>query len=334
MRRYAFSQFGLDHLHVQEVDLPTPGPGEVRVAMKAWSINYRDLLVVSGGYNPRLKLPATPLSDGAGVVTAVGDGVEDVAVDDRVTSHFVSGWQKGPYRAEYVNTTLGTPSIGVAAEEVVLPATAVVPMPASYDFAEAATLPIAALTAWNVLVVEGHLQPGQTVLTLGTGGVSVFALQMARAMGAEVIITSSSHEKLERCRELGAGCLINYRERPDWEKDVLEFTGRLGVDVVVENGGIQTLSHSIRATRAGGTIGLLGALTGLFGEVNIAPVLMMRLKIAGILVGSREAFLEMNAFLEEKKIRPVIGERFPFDRLPDALNHMKQGQHMGKIVLT
>ena len=295
MRRYAFSQFGLDHLHVQEVDLPTPGPGEVRVAMKAWSINYRDLLVVSGGYNPRLKLPATPLSDGAGVVTAVGDGVEDVAVDDRVTSHFVSGWQKGPYRAEYVNTTLGTPSIGVAAEEVVLPAAAVVPHAGQLRFRGGRHVAIAALTAWNVLVVEGHLQPGQTVLTLGTGGVSVFALQMAQGPGRRGHHHQFQPREAGAVPELGAGCLINYRERPDWEKDVLEFTGRLGADVVVENGGIQTLSHSIRATRAGGTIGLLGALTGLFGEVNIAPVLMMRLKIAGILVGSREAFLEMNA---------------------------------------
>jgi len=333
MRRYAFSGFGLENLELAATDIPEPGPGEVRVRMKAWSLNYRDLLVVTGGYNPRLKMPAVPLSDGAGVVSAVGSDVVDVHVGDRVATHFVSGWIEGPYRAEYVNTTLGTPGAGVAAEEVVLPAGAVVPIPEGYGFAEAATLPIAALTAWNALVTVGNLAPGQTVLTLGTGGVSIFALQMAKAMGARVIVTSASDEKLARARGLGADGLVNYATNADWARKVLEITDRAGADIVVENGGIGTLSQSLRATRAGGVVALLGALTGLQGEVNIAPVLMMRLRIAGILVGSREAFLAMNAFLGERRIEPVISDRFPFDRLPEALHHLKAGKHFGKIVL-
>jgi NADPH:quinone reductase-like Zn-dependent oxidoreductase len=333
MRTYQFSRFGLENLELAPGDLPEPGPGEVRVRMKAWSLNYRDLLVVTGGYNPRLALPAVPLSDGAGEVSAVGADVDAVRVGDRVATHFVSGWIDGPYRADYVTSTLGTPAAGVAAEEVVLPAQAVVPVPAGYDLVQAATLPIAALTAWNALVTVGHLEAGQTVLTLGTGGVSIFALQMAKAMGAQVIITSSSDEKLARARELGADGLINYRKQEDWAKQVLAITDRAGADIVVENGGVGTLSQSLRATRAGGVVAMLGALTGLRGEVDIAPVLMMRLTIAGILVGSREAFVAMNAFLGEHRIEPVISDRFPFDRLPDALAHLKAGEHFGKIVL-
>ena len=194
MRAYRFAQFGIDHLRLEPAADPAPGPGEVVIELKALSLNYRDLMVVKGLYNPKLKLPAVPISDGAGVLSAVGDGVEGVAVGDRVISHFVSGWIGGPFRAEYGKTTLGTPGPGLAADRVVLPASAVVPVPAGYDFAQAATLPIAALTAWNVLVSEGRVEAGQTVLTLGTGGVSIFAVQLAKALGAKVIVTSRSDE--------------------------------------------------------------------------------------------------------------------------------------------
>lgn len=333
MKQYTFTTFGLENLCINDVAVPEPGPGEIRVSMKAWSLNYRDLLVVTGAYNPRLPLPQAPLSDGAGVVSAVGEGVTDVAVGDRVVSHFVSGWIDGPYEARHVTTTLGAPATGVAAEEVVLPSHAVVPIPDGFDFAAAATLPIAALTAWNAIVVEGGLQPGQTVLTLGTGGVSIFALQLAKAMGARVIITSSSDTKLARCRDLGADGTINYRDEPKWDKQVLKLTAGEGAHVVVENGGAGTLTQSLRATRAGGTVGLLGALTGLTAQVNIAPVLMMRLRIAGILVGSRAQFLDLNAFLSERHIDPVVSDRFAFDQLADALAHMQAGKHFGKIVL-
>jgi NADPH:quinone reductase-like Zn-dependent oxidoreductase len=333
MRAYRFDQFGIDNLALETCAPPEPGPGEVVVEVKALSLNYRDLMVVKGLYNPKLRLPATPLSDGAGVVSAVGPGVERVAVGDRVVSHFVSGWVDGAFQAEYGKTTLGTPGPGLAAEQVVLPARAVVPVPANYDFAQAATLPIAALTAWSALVTVGKVQPGQTVLTLGTGGVSVFAIQLARAMRASVIVTSGSDEKLQRGWELGATHGINYIQRPEWDAAVLELTDGLGADLTVETSGAGTLDKSMRATRAGGTVAFLGALTGLQGEINLAPLLMKRLHVAGIFVDSRAAFEEMNRLLGANRIEPVIDRTFGFDELPEALRYMEAGAHFGKIVI-
>jgi len=333
MRVYRFAEFGLDHLIQESVEEPRPGPGEVAVDPAALSLNYRDVLVVKGLYNPRLKLPATPVSDGAGVVAAVGEGVTGLTVGDRVMSHFVSGWQDGPFRAEYVATTLGAPAAGLAAERVVLPAGAVLPIPEGLDFAAAATLPIAALTAWSALVTVGNIQPGQTVCTLGTGGVSIFALQLGKALGARVIITSSSDEKLDRARALGADHTINYTATPDWDREVLQATDRLGADLIVENGGAGTLEKSMRATRAGGTIAFLGALTGLAAEINLSHLLMKRLHLAGILVDSRASFERLSAFLGHHPIRPVVDRTFGFDELVEALRHMEAGAHFGKIVI-
>lgn len=333
MRAYRFDQFGLRRLKLEDVDPPKPGPGEIVIDVEAFSLNYRDLLVIKGLYNPKLKLPAVPISDGAGTVSALGEGVERVAVGDKVVSHFVSGWIDGPFQARYAGTTLGLPRAGLAAEQVVLPAEAVVPIPAGYDCPQAATLPIAALTAWSVLVTEAKLAAGRTVVTLGTGGVSIFALQLAKAMGATVIITSRSDEKLDRARRLGADHTINYGAHPDWDKQVLEVTGGAGADVTVETGGADTLNASMRATRAGGIIGMLGALTGLQGKIDLSLILMKRLRIAGILVDSRAAFEAMNRFLEQQRIRPVIDRVYPFEQLPDALRLMEAGGHFGKIVL-
>jgi len=356
MQYYELSAVGLEHLSRKEGPAPQPGPGEVLVSVRALSLNYRDLLVCKGMYNPKMKLPQVPLSDAAGVIEAVGEGVEGLEPGDEVVSHFISGWIDGPFRAEYLGTTLGSPAAGVAAEQVVLPADAVLPIPEGWSFAEAATLPIAALTAWSALVsletlgamreeddptdaademslVTMHAQPGGWVLTLGTGGVSIFALQLARAMGSRVIVTSSSDEKLQRARALGADETINYRTTPDWEQRVLQITGE-GVDVTVETAGAGTLERSLRATRAGGRIALLGALTGLKGEISTALVLMKRLTIAGIMVDSRESFEEMLGFLIEQDVRPVIDREFSFDELPDALRWMEAGKHFGKIVVT
>jgi NADPH:quinone reductase-like Zn-dependent oxidoreductase len=333
MRTYRFDEFGLQHLKLAEVDPPRPGPGEIVLDVKALSLNYRDLMVVKGWYNPKLELPATPISDGAGVVAAVGEGVERVQVGDRVVSHFIAGWIDGPFKGEYVGTTLGTPRAGLAAEQVLLPAEAVLPLPAGYDFTQAATLPIAALTAWSALVTAGRLAGGQTVLSLGTGGVSIFALQLAKALGARVIITSSSDQKLARARELGADHTINYRTQPDWDRAVLEVTNRLGADVTVETGGAGTLNRSLNATRAGGVVAMLGALTGLQGKLDLAPVLMKRLHIAGIMVDSRAAFEAMIHFIEQHGIRPVIDRVFPFEQLPEAFRLMEAGGHFGKIVI-
>lgn len=333
MRQYRFSQFGLDHLKLETADAPKPGSGEILLDVKARSLNYRDLLVIHGLYNPKLKLPAVPLSDGAGVVAAVGEGVQRVRVGDRVMTHFVAGWIDGPFRMEHLATTLGTPGAGLAAEQAILPAEAVLPLPAGYDFAQAATLPIAALTAWSALVTVGKVRRDQTVLTLGTGGVSVFALQFAKALGARAIITSSSDEKLEHARQLGADHTINYRKNPDWEQAVLEYTGGVGVDLTVENAGPGTLDRSLKATRAGGVIALLGALTGRKGEINTGLILMKRLTIAGIMVDARAAFEAMNRFIEARALKPVIDRVFKFEQLPEALRHMESGAHFGKIVV-
>jgi NADPH:quinone reductase-like Zn-dependent oxidoreductase len=334
MRAYVLPGFGLDHLNLVAIEAPRPGPGDVLIDVKALSLNYRDLLVIKGLYDPKLELPATPISDGAGVVAAVGEGVTRVNVGDAVVSHFVSGWIDGPFRSEYLASTLGLPAAGLAAEQVVLPAEAVLPLPSGLDFAQAATLPIAALTAWSALVTEGDLQSGQTVLTLGTGGVSIFALQLAKACGARVIITSGSDEKLARARELGADHTVNYRTNPAWEKAVLEITDGVGVDLTVETAGAGTLNRSLKATRAGGTVALLGALTGVSAEVATGLILMKRIRVAGILVDSRAAFEAMNRFIEHHEIRPVIDKRFAFDELPDALRHMEAGRHFGKIAVT
>lgn len=334
MRKYLFRAFGVENLEVVSAPEVAPGPGEVVIDVQALSLNYRDLLVVKGLYNPALRLPATPLSDGAGVVAAVGPGVTRVRPGDRVTSHFISAWLDGPFRQHYTATTLGTPAVGLAAERVVLPAEAVVPWPAGYDALQAATLPIAALTAWSALVTVGRLQPGQTVLTLGTGGVSIWALQLAKALGCRVIITSSRDDKLARARALGADETINYRTTPDWEAAVQKLTGGEGADLTVENGGPGTLDRSMKATRAGGIVALLGALTGRQGPVTTGLILMKRLNIHGIMVDSRAAFEAMNRFIEQHQIKPVIDRRFTFEQLPDALRCMEAGEHFGKIVVT
>lgn len=334
MRRYQFSRFGLDQLRCLEVDEPQPSAGELRLQVKALSLNYRDLAVIEGSYNPRLPLPATPLSDAAGVVEAVGSGVTRVAAGDRVMTHFIAGWLDGEYRGEYRKTTLGAPGPGLAADKVVLPAEAVLPIPKSYDFGQAATLPIAALTAWSALVTEGSFSRDRALLTLGTGGVSIFALQLAKAMNGRVLITSSRDDKLERARALGADHTINYQRHPSWERIVVELTDGQGVDVVLETGGIGTLNHSLKAVRPGGTIALIGSLTGVEGPVNIARIFMNRVRVAGILVDSRASFADMVHFLESHHIEPVVDRTFAFGELPQALRHMKSGVHFGKIVVT
>ncbi len=338
MRAWSIDRFDLAALTLRDIPDPTPGPGEALLAVRALSLNFRDLLVIRGQYNPKLPLPATPISDAAGEVLAVGPGVTRVRPGDRVMTHFLTGWIDGPFRGDYPATTLGLPRAGLAAERVALPADALLPLPSGYSFAEAATLPIAALTAWSALVTAGGLDPagsnsGRTVLTLGTGGVSIFAVQIAAALGARVIITSSSDEKIERARRLGAAAGVNYRTQPNWDRAVLDLTNGEGADVTVENGGAATLDQSIRATRAGGVVALLGALTGLKGEVNLAPILMRRMRIMGIMVDSRAQFERLSKFLGQHAIRPVIDRAFAFEALPAALAHLAAGAHFGKIVV-
>ena len=333
MRSYQLGTFGLENLELTKIEPASPGPGEVAVDVRAFSLNYRDLLVIEGTYNPKLSLPATPVSDGAGVVAAVGEGVTRVNKDDRVMTQFVADWTDGPFEKRYIGSTLGVPGPGLAAERVILPERAVVPIPKGYDFAQASTLPIAALTAWSVLVTEGSLEPGGTVLTLGTGGVSIFALQLGKAMGARVIITSSSDEKLAHAQELGADHTINYQENSRWDKTVLELTEGRGADIVVETAGIATMTTSMKAAAAGGVVGVLGGVTGLSGDINIAPLVMKRLRVTGILVDSRAQFEKLVEFLETHRIEPVIDRRFAFEEFPTALRRMEAGSHFGKLVV-
>lgn len=333
MRAYRLHDFGLEHLRLEETEAPTPRNGEVLVRIRAMSLNYRDLLVARGQYSKSIRLPGVPIADAAGEIVAIGPGVENVREGDRICTHYVSAWQDGPFRAEYLKQTLGLPGPGVAAELVALPVGAVIAPPAEFDFAQAATLPIAALTAWSALVTEANLLPGQTVLTLGTGGVSIFALQIAKAHGARVIITSSSDEKLRRAAQLGADATINYRTHENWDAEVIRLTDGLGADVTVETAGIATLERSLKATRAGGMITYMGALTGLTGPINTGMIMMKRQRFCGILVDSHAAFEQMNVFLAKHRIQPVIDRRFPFDQLPEALRYLESGAHFGKVIV-
>lgn len=324
--------FGIDKLVLAEKPQPVPGAGQVLLKMHAWSLNYRDLMVVRGTYAPNLRFPFQTLSDGAGVVVAIGGGVTRVRVGDRVAAAFMQNWIEGPPNADKGKSALGGAIQGMAAEYVVLDSSGVVPIPEHLTYEEAATLPCAAVTAWNALVSSGHLKAGDTVLVQGTGGVSLFALQFAKLLGARVIATSSSDTKLARALELGACDGINYKTTPDWGKRALELTRGAGVDHVVEVGGAGTLGESLKAVRVGGRISLIGVLTG--GQVDPIPILMKNVTLQGIFVGSRAMFEDMNRAVGLHKMHPVIDRAFPFAEYPIALRHLESGAHFGKIVLT
>ena len=323
--------FGIENLALEDVPQPKPGPGQVLLKMSAWSLNYRDLLVVRGIYAPKLQFPFQMLSDGVGEVVATGPGVTRVKTGDRVAGAFMQTWIEGEMTEEKFNSALGAHRPGIAAEYVVLDAEGVVPVPGHLTDEEAATLPCAAVTAWQALVTSGNLAAGDSVLVLGTGGVSIFALQFARMLGARVIATSSSDHKLERARALGASDVINYRSTPEWGKRVRDLTGGTGVDHVVEVGGAGTLAQSLEAIRTSGRISLIGVLTG--GDANPIPILMKSVTLQGIFVGSREMFEAMNRAIAFNGLKPIIDRVFPFAELPQALRHMESGAHFGKIVI-
>ncbi len=325
--------FGLDHLALVERPDSSPGPGEVAVALRAASLNYRDLLMVQGLYNRRQPLPLIPCSDGAGEVVAVGDGVTRVQVGDRVSGIFAQRWIAGRPSRELLRSTLGGPLDGTLAERIVLSAEGVVKVPAHLTDEEAAALPCAAVTAWNALVTEGRLAPGETVLVQGTGGVSLFALQFARLAGARVIVTSSSGEKLERARELGAEAGINYRETPEWGAKVKELTGGIGVDHVIEVGGAATFPQSLQAVRMGGTVSLIGNLSGTGSEIALTSIFMQRVRVQGILVGDRASFEAMNRAIEAARLRPVLDRTFALADALAAFDHMAAGRAFGKIAV-
>lgn len=323
---------GLDKLEVNDQPAPgEPGPGEIRVRIHASSLNFHDFGVVSG------RMPTQdgriPMSDGAGVVEAVGDGVTEFAVGDSVVSTFFPTWLDGPARIGNFSTTPGDGVDGYAREQVIRPATWFTRAPKGFSHAEAATLTTAGLTAWRALVVDGGLKAGDTVLTLGTGGVSIFALQFARMMGAQVIATSSSDEKIARLREMGAAHTLNYRDVPEWGQKVRELTGGRGVDHVIEVGGPGTLPQSIDAVRIGGHISLIGVLTGRGGDVPTAKLMAKQARLQGLIVGSRTHQQEMIRGIEAGGLRPVIDRSFALEEIANAFEHEASGKHFGKICL-
>jgi NADPH:quinone reductase-like Zn-dependent oxidoreductase len=333
MKVFELRAFGLDQLVLAERPAPTPGAGEALVRLRAVSLNYRDLLVVQGKYNPRMKLPRVPVSDGAGEVAAIGEGVTTWKEGDRVVIPFMPGWREGPLSAAKVATALGGDVDGLLREFAVIPDQALLPIPPHLSFEQAATLPCAGVTAWHGLFDAGKLQPGQTLLLQGTGGVSLFGLQFGKIAGATTVLISSSDEKLERARALGADHTINYKTEPDWDKRVLDITGGRGVDLTLEVGGTGTLSKTCRATAFAGHISLIGVLSGIAGDVQIGHILHKSLTLHGIYVGSREMFAAMNALIAQHKLEPIVDRVFTFEETVTALQRMESGQHFGKIVI-
>ncbi|MEP7147426.1 MAG: NAD(P)-dependent alcohol dehydrogenase [Acidobacteriota bacterium] len=334
MKAYEIKQFGIENLSLIEGEAPEPKANEVLVRFRAASLNYRDLMVASGTYNPRMKLPAVPLSDGAGEVAAVGARVTKWKVGDRVMPIFAQRWLDGDTSEEKRRSSLGAGSQwdGVLREFGAFDEESLVRIPEHLSYDEASTLPCAAVTAWNALSVSGKLKAGDTVLTLGTGGVSIFAVQFAKLFGARVIATTGSEEKIEKLKELGADEIVNYRAREDWDTAVLELTDKNGVDHVVEVGGSGTLGKSLNAVRLGGHVAMIGALTGP-GDFNPITVFMKAVRLQGIFVGSRQMFEDMTKAITVANMKPVIDKVFDFDQARKAMLHMQSGSHFGKVVV-
>ena len=320
----------LDGLRLVERPQPKPAAGQLLVRVHAAALNYRDQMVVSGAYfGGAVSRDTIPLSDGAGEVVEVGAGVSRFKKGDRVASTFFLGWVDGPPSPRPAR---GSPVDGMLAEYVLLDEADAVTLPRNLSYEEGATLTCAGVTAWHALFDACNLRPGQSVLVMGSGGVSVFALQFARAAGARVIMTSSSDEKLARGRELGAAEGINYRRTPDWEKEVLRLTDNRGVDCVVEVGGPGTLAKSMQAVGYAGQLALIGVLAGLQGETNPHPIMRKGASMHGIFVGNRAMFERMNVAIEANDIHPVIDKVFEFAQAADAYRH-QQGGAFGKVVI-
>jgi len=319
---------------VKEIAEPKPWPDDVLVRMRAASLNYRDLVAIDGGYGSQQKRSnLIVLSDGAGEVVAVGEAVREFKSGDRVIGCLFQNWPSGPATAEGLRSGLGGLLDGVACEYRALPASGVMRIPDSLNWIEAATLPCAALTAWSAVMGETSTEAGDVVVTQGTGGVSLFALQFAIACRARVISTSSSDTKLARLAELGAAERINYRDVPEWGRVVVERTAGVGADLVVEVGGAQSLKQSLRAVRVGGVVALIGVLSGGRAELNLGPVVTRQVRLQGVTVGSRERLGEMLAAMSVHRLRPVVDRVFPLAEIKEALLYLKAGQHFGKVCI-
>jgi NADPH:quinone reductase-like Zn-dependent oxidoreductase len=324
---------GVENLRLVDKPDPKAGPGQVLVRMRAVSLNYRDLLMVSGAYGPPPKAPIIPFSDGCGVVEAVGAGVSRVKPGDRVSTLFFQNWISGPPTLEKLSSALGLPIPGCGRELAVFSEEGVSRVPDDLTDLEASTLACAALTAWRALFVDAHLRPGDAVLLQGTGGVSIFGLQFAKAAGLRCIITSSSHEKLERARLLGADAVIHYGETPEWSKAARQANGGEGVDFIMEVGGAKTLNESLRAIRIGGHIAIIGVLSGPQEPLSMPMMIGTSARLQGLSVGSRDMFEAMVRAMTLHQIKPVVDKVLPFREAQAALGLMARGDHFGKIVL-
>lgn len=326
--------FGLDQVIEVERGIPVPQGNEVLIKMKAASLNSRDLGVIKGYYDPNLRMPLVPLSDGVGEVVALGQNAAKFRLGERVAGIFTQSWISGePSRANWAST-LGNPLDGMLAEYAVLSEEGLVRVPEHLTDAEAASLPCAGVTAWHAIVEEGRVKAGDTVVVQGTGGVSLFALQFAKLHGANVIVTSSSDEKLGRAKTLGADYGINYKKNPAWEQAVLEYTDGRGADHIVDLGGSSTLNQSIEALRVGGQISIVGVLSGFSVEgLNLVPAIMREARLQAINVGSRTMFENMNAAIRQSRLRPVVDRVYPFSEAIQALKHLEEGSYFGKIAI-
>lgn len=331
-------QWSHDHLAVADRPDPQAGPGQVRLAMRATALNYRDLLVPDKGYGSRMQaLPLVMLSDGVGVVDQVGTGVVGVKPGDRLCPMLFQGWQGGAPDVHKLSRGLGCETDGTMAQYLVTDPLSAAPVPAYLSDEEAACLPTAGVTAWRALVTDGNVRPGDVVLVQGTGGVALFALQFAKLLGAHVIALTSTAAKAQRLRELGADEVLNYRDTPEWGRPVkalaTAWTGRDGVDHVVELGGGDTLPQSLRAVRAGGTVSLIGVLGGNRVDLPLGLVVTRAVRLQGVTVGGRDDFMAMCSAMSKAKMRPVVDSVWPFEQLREAMAHLKNGAHVGKVCL-
>jgi NADPH:quinone reductase-like Zn-dependent oxidoreductase len=333
MKSFEIHEFGIENLVLVDRDAPRPGNGQVLVRMRACSLNYRDLLVVKGLYNPKLKRPLVPLSDGVGIVEEVGSGVSRFKKGDRVAACFMQTWIEGPVTREKGASALGGAIDGVLREFAVFSEEGLTRIPDFLTDEEAATLPCAAVTAWHALFEHTPPVPGDTVLLQGTGGVSIFALQFAKAAGLRTIVTSSTDQKLERAKQLGASETINYKADPNWDEPARKLTDGIGVDHVIEVGGSGTMPRSLRAVRVEGTVSVIGVLSGADATVSPLSILMNNIRVQGIYVGSRAMFERMNRAIQFHKIQPVVDKTFAWTDYKQALQYMESQQHFGKICL-
>ncbi len=333
MKAWRISSFGVNQLELATLPDPQPLRGQVVVKVHAVSLNYRDLMVVEGRYNPKMHLPRIPCSDGAGEVAAVGEGVTRVKPGDRVAGIFMQNWIDGAPDAQKIRGALGGDIDGMLAEFVVLREEGVIPIPEYLSWTEASTLPCAAVTAWNAVVHAGRVKAGDVVVVQGTGGVSIFALQFAKMLGARVLGTSSSDEKLARAKAMGLDAGVNYRATPEWDAWVMDQTGGRGADLVVEVGGGGTFARSLRSLRIGGSLAQIGVLSQSAEGLEIPLLLHRQVHLRGIYVGSRNDFDEMNRALAQHRMKPAVDQVFSFEQAPQALERMRAATHFGKIVI-